>query len=181
MVTGNAGRARSVLDASVIGMQHCRMRRFAYSLLFLAFASLRVAAQDSAAVDVAPRISPAFGLHYGSPLRFSAAFGGQFDVSNKRNDGFIVMLEPGLQGNEISAGYFQMLGHFGSGYSLRAALVRTGDDPWNSSAHTTYVGAEAHWMLVFGVGGRLGFLRRASRSGFDPHDNLATVGLSIGY
>ena len=176
---GRATDQRSPLDASVIPMQHCAMRRFAGSLLLVVFGTLRAAAQDSSAA-AAPRVSPAFGVHYGSPLRFSVAVGGLFDVSERRNDGVVVMLEQGQQGSEVSAGYFRLLGHFGSGYSLRAALVRTGDEPWNSSEHTTYVGVEAHWMIVFGVGGRLGFLRRASRSSVDPHDNLATVGISIG-
>lgn len=176
-MTGSVVRS---LDARRASVQHCCMRRLASSLLLVVIASLRAAAQDSTAVEDTPRISPAFGLHYGTPLRFSAAVGVLVDVSRHRNDGLVVMLEPGQQGNELSAGYFRLLGHFGSGYSLRAAVVRTGDEPWNSSAHTTYVGVEAHWMLVFGVGGRLGYLRRASRSGLDPHDNLATVGISIG-
>ena len=102
-------------------------------------------------------------------------------MSTRRNDGIIVMAEAGRQGNEVSAGYFRLLGRYGSGYSLRAAVVRTGDEPWNASPHTTYVGVEGHWMLIFGVGGRVGYLRRVSRSVLDPHDNLASVGLSIGW
>ena len=156
------------------------MRRRAPFLVFVSLLPLCAAAQDATAVDASPRVSPAFGIHYGTPLRVSAAVGLLVDVSARRNDGLIVMAEAGQQGNELSAGYFRLVGHFGSGYSLRAALLRTANNPWNSSANTTYVGVEAHWMLVFGVGGRLGFLRRASRSGFDPHDNLATVGISIG-
>ena len=180
-MTGRAMHCMRALDASTIRVQHCGMRRLAYSLLLFAFMPVRAAAQDSSAGESTPRISAAVGLHYGTPLRISAALGVMVDVSTKRNDGLIMMLEGGQQGSEISAGYFHMLGHFGSGYSLRGALVRTGDEPWNSSPHTSYVGVEANWMIVFGVGGRLGYLRRASRSSSDPHDNLATVGISIGH
>ncbi|MEP6621506.1 MAG: hypothetical protein ABJE47_19420 [bacterium] len=156
------------------------MRRLACLLVLAIAATPPAGAQDSTAVETSPRISPAFGVHYGTPLRFSAALGMLVDMGPRRNDGLVVMVEPGQHGNEVSAGYFRLLGHFGSGYSLRAAVLRTGDEPWNSSPRTTYVGVEAHWMIVFGVGGRLGYLRRASRTGSDPHDNLATVGVSIG-
>ncbi len=125
-------------------------------------------------------VSPAIGVHYGSPMRLSASAGVLVDMYGKRNDGIIVMGEIGQQGWEASAGYFRMLGKFGSGYSLRGAVLRTTDDPWNASEHTTYAGVEGHFMIAFGVGGRLGYMRRVSQAGLDSHDNLATVGLSIG-
>jgi hypothetical protein len=157
------------------------MRRFALLLSSIVLLPVCAMAQDAPKDEPTPRISPAFGVHYGTPLRISGAVGGLLDMSAHRNDGLILMLEPGQQGNEISAGYFRMLGNLGTGYSLRAALVRTGGEPWNASPHTTYVGIEAHWMLVFGIGGRVGYLRRASRSVSDPNENLASIGLSIGH
>ncbi len=160
------------------------MRRFALSLAVLALPSWHAGAQESKVSippEPTPHLSPAVGIHYGSPLRISVAVGVLADMSTRRNDGIIVMAEAGRQGNEVSAGYFRLLGRYGSGYSLRAAVVRTGDEPWNASPHTTYVGVEGHWMLIFGVGGRVGYLRRVSRSVLDPHDNLASVGLSIGW
>jgi hypothetical protein len=128
-----------------------------------------------------PHISPALGIHYGSPMRISLAGGVLMDMSEHRNDGVVVMIDVGQQGNEISAGYFRMLGRFGSGYSMRLAALRTVGEPWNASPNTTYVGAEASWMIAFGVGGRLGLLRRASKtSGLEPHDYVASIGVLIG-
>ena len=161
-------------------LQHSHMRRFDISLLFLAALPLYAAAQSNTPSDRAPHVSPGFGVHFGTPMRSSVALGVLVDRSERLNDGVVVMLEPGQQGNEISAGYFRMLGRLGTGYSLRAAVLRTNGEPWNASPHTTYVGVEAHWMLLFGVGGRMGYLRRASRSVNEPHDNLASLGVSIG-
>ena len=149
--------------------------------MLLALAPLHAHAQETRAIDPTPRISPALGVHYGSPMRLSAAGGFLVDVSEKRNDGIVAALEIGQQGNEISAGYFRMLGRFGSGYSVRAAALRTLGEPWNANPNTTYVGLEAHWMIAFGVGARVGYLRRASREvRIDPRDNLAAIGILIG-
>jgi hypothetical protein len=155
------------------------MRQPALFLLLLA-CSARAGAQATPGTDATVHISPALGIHYGTPLRISGTAGVLVDMQGNRNDGIVAVGELGQQGYEASAGYFRMLGRFGSGYSLRAAVVRTGGEPWNASPHTTYFGVEGHWMIAFGVGGRLGYLRRASRSVLDPHDNLASVGLSIG-
>jgi hypothetical protein len=157
------------------------MRRTVLSLAVVVFAPALVRAQDSTRAEPTPHISPAVGVHYGSPMRISAAGGLLVDMSQHRNDGVILAVEIGQHGREASAGYFRMLGRFGSGFSLRGAVLRTGDEPWNASANTTYAGAEASWMVAFGVGARVGYLRRASKSvGLDPHDNLATVSVGIG-
>ena len=156
------------------------MRRFAFLLCLAAVLPLCADAQGSRAPNSDPHISPALGVHYGSPLRLSVAAGILVDVSEHRNDGVIVMAEPGLQGGELSMGYFRMLGRFGSGYTLRAAALRTRDEPWNASPNTTYAGVEAHLMIAFGVGARVGYLRRVSARVDDSHDNLASIGLSIG-
>ena len=156
------------------------MRRSVLSFLLVTALPCGAAAQTVTPTDRPMQISPAFGVHFGTPMRSSLALGILVDRSERTNDGMVFMLEPGQHGNEISAGYFRMLGRLGTGYSVRAAVLRTGDEPWNASPKTTYVGVEAHWMLIFGVGGRLGYLRRASRSVNDPHDNLASVGVSIG-
>ena len=160
-------------------MQHYPMRRFVLLTLLLAGAS-RASAQAATTPEDRVHISPAIGVHYGSPMRFSAAAGVLVDLNGQRNDGVVVMAELGQRGYEGAIGYFRMLGRFGSGYSVRAAVLRTTDDPWNASEHTTYAGAEAHWMIAFGVGGRVGYLRRVSRQPLDAHDNLASLGLSIG-
>lgn len=158
------------------------MRRLARSILLIAFFPLPALAQEPAqtpSMQSKANVSLGFGVHYGSPLRGSAALGILADMKGRRNDGVIAMFEPGQQGVELSAGYFRMLGRFGSGYSLRGAFLRTRDDPWNASPNANYAGAEAHWMVVYGVGARVGYLRRIGGSA-GPHANLASIGISIG-
>lgn len=149
------------------------------ALMLAALLPLPALAQEPQPAESKVNVSIGLGLHYGSPMRGSAAVGVLLDLNGNRNDGIIVMAEPGQQGNEISAGYFRMLGRFGSGYSVRAAFVRTRSDPWNASPSTDYVGLEGHWMMAFGVGARVGYLRRAHGTGTD-HQNLASIGISIG-
>jgi hypothetical protein len=157
------------------------MRRIVLSLAVVALVPLSAQAQDTTRREPTPQISPVVGVHYGSPMRISAAGGLMFEMSRHRNDGVVIALEVGQQGNEVSAGYVRMFGSFGSGYSLRAAALRTVGEPWNASPNTTYAGVEASWMIAFGVGARVGYLRRASRSsGLDPHDNLASLSVGIG-
>lgn len=157
------------------------MRRLALPALLVLLMPLRAAAQGESDTTQFVHISPAIGIHYGAPLRLSLAAGGLFDFRGSRNDGVIVMAEPGQGGVEVSLGYFRTR-RFGQGYSLRLAGIRTGADPWNTSEHTTYIGAEAHWMLLVGVGGRAGLFRRTSSNGASsPDDNLATLGVSVGW
>jgi hypothetical protein len=127
-----------------------------------------------------PRLVPAFGVHYGTPMRFSVSAGGALDLSDRRNEGVLALVEQGQHGNEVSAGYYRMIGRFGSGFSLRAAALRTSGEPWNADPHTTYVGAEAHLMVILGVGGRVGFMRRASKVVNGSHDSIVTLGISLG-
>jgi hypothetical protein len=161
-------------------MQDYPMRRSVFPVVLSALLPLCAHAQGAPNLEPNPHVSPAFGVHYGSPMRISLAAGLLVDVSERRNDGVVVTAEAGQQGNEVSLGYFRMLGRFGSGYSLRAAALRTTGEPWNASPNTTYAGAEAHWMIAFGVGARVGYLRRTSKRVDDSHDNLATVGILIG-
>jgi hypothetical protein len=155
------------------------MRRLAILFLLVAVLPLRAGAQtpdDSGYVH----ISPAIGVHYGTPLRLSVAAGGLFDFRGSQNDGVIAMGEMGQGGAEASIGYFRMI-RFGQGFDVRLAALRTGPDPRNASPETTYLGAEAHLMFLLGVGGRIGFFRRASPySGAKVYDNVGSLGVSIG-
>jgi hypothetical protein len=154
------------------------------SAVVLALVTLPFAARaqtSTPGTDAGPNISPAVGVHYGSPLRASGAFGMLVDFNGNKNDGIIALAEVGQQGGQASLGYFRMFGWFGSGYSVRLTVLRTGDDPWNATEHTTYLGAELHGMLIFGVGGKVGFLRRASRVPADPHETIVPFGISIGF
>lgn len=161
-------------------VQHSPMRLAVPSLLvlvLLAPAGARAQRRDD---SQGPRLVPAFGVHYGTPMRFSVSAGAALDLNEHGNEGVIALVEQGQHGSELSAGYYRMLGRFGSGFSLRAAVLRTGSEPWNADPHTTYVGAEAHLMVLLGVGGRAGFMRRASQVSNGSRESIVTLGVSIG-
>jgi hypothetical protein len=158
------------------------MRRFLLPLplLLVALAPPRAAAQGARDTTEAVHASAAIGVHYGNPLRFSLAAGGMIDLNGHRDDGILMMAEPGQGGMKISAGYFKMR-RFGRGYSIRLAGIRTGDKPWTASPQTTYLGVEGHLMVFLGVGARAGWFRRAGgESGAGLKDNIGTLGASIG-
>jgi hypothetical protein len=155
------------------------MRRTACLAMLLGLSCV-ARAQDSTQVQET-NVSQAIGLHYGTPLRASLSAGLLIDRNRRQNDGTILMLEQGFEGSEFSMGYYHMFSWFGSGFSVRGAVLRTGEEPWNASPHTTYVGAEVHTMFAMGVGGRVGFFRRASRSVSNPEDNVLSMGVSIGH
>lgn len=155
------------------------MRRLAIPVLLVVLLPLCAPAQtpdDSGYV----KISPAVGVHYGTPLKWSVAAGGLFDFRGPHDDGVIAMAEMGQGGAEASVGYFRMI-RFGQGFDVRLAGIRTGPDPRNAAPETTYLGAEAHLMFLLGVGGRVGWFRRASPYIAEKtYDNLVSFGLSIG-
>ena len=169
----------NVLRPLARAVQHWRMRRLVPTL-FAAALLLPSAAGAQRSGMTSPRLVPAFGIHYGTPMRFSVSAGGALDLSDRGNQGAVLVVEQGQHGNELSAGYYRMVSRFGSGFSLRAAVLRTSGEPWNADPHTTYVGAEAHLMIILGVGGRVGFMRRASSVVNGSHDNIVTFGISIG-
>jgi hypothetical protein len=156
------------------------MRRLAFLALLFALLPLGAAAQTPDDTTHFVHISPAIGVHYGAPLRLSIAAGGLFDFFGGRNDGVVAMGEMGQSGGQFSIGYFRML-RFGQGFDVRAAVLRTSDDPWNAAESATYLGAEAHLMFLVGVGGRVGWFRRVTAvSGPKPYDNVGMFGVSIG-
>jgi hypothetical protein len=157
------------------------MRRLAIPALLIVMLPLRAVAQT--AEDDSTRylnISPAVGVHYGVPLKLSLSAGGLFDFRGRYDDGIIAMGEMGQGGAEVSIGYFRMI-RFGQGLDVRLAGLRTGMDPRNAAPETTYIGAEAHVMFLLGVGGRIGWFRRASAySGANTYDNVGSFRVSIG-
>lgn len=159
------------------------MRRFALSALLIALLPLGAAAQRADSTSgrerMSPRVTPGFGLHYGSPMRISGALGVVIDLDKKSLDGILLLVEPGQKGIEYSLGYLRMIGRFGSGISVRASALHTFKEPWEANPQTTYVGGELHWMAVLGVGGRAGLFKRASGTP-GSHDTIGTLGFSIG-
>ena len=156
------------------------MRRTVHLAALLFTLPLAASAQSSTGAGAPPLVSPSIGLHYGGPLRTSLALGLLVDVSEQRNESVVVAGEIGPQGNELSIGLQKMRGQFGSGYSVRAVALRTREEPWKASPFTTYVGAEAHLMIAFGVGGRIGYLRRITKQVDTEHDNVMSFGVLIG-
>jgi len=160
-------------------VQHSLMRRLVLPVLLLAALPMCALAQGASNTR-SSRLLPAFGVHYGTPMRFSISLGGEFDLDAHGNQGVLALVEQGQHGNELSAGYYRMLGRFGTGFSLRGAVLRTSGEPWNANPNTTYVGGEAHLQVLLGVGGRVGFMRRASKLSTGAHDSIVTLGISIG-
>jgi hypothetical protein len=159
------------------------MHRLALSALFIVFLPLVAVAQAATPDDTSHfvRISPAVGFHYGAPLRLSVAAGGLFDFNGGRNDGVVAMGEMGQSGGQFSVGYFRSL-RFGQGFDVRAAVLRTNDDPWKAAESTTYLGVEGNLMFLVGVGGRVGWLRRVTAvDGPKSFDNVGMFGVSIGF
>lgn len=156
------------------------MRRLTISALLMAVLPLCAAAQGTSdRGQLSPRIYPAFGVHYGTPLRLSAVVGIIVDLDANSRDGLLVVAEPGREGFGYSVGYLRMVGRYGSGYSVRATVLRTSDRPWEANADATYAGAELHWMIILGAGGRAGLFRRVGGTA-GPHDTLGTLGISLG-
>ncbi len=93
------------------------------------------------------------GLHFGGPIRASAAGGVMFaDPHADEPRGFFALVEPGLRGGRVSLGYEVSKGNLGSYASLRASLLRT----WKAEPERTYAGGELMVLPLFAIGGRLG-------------------------
>ena len=99
-----------------------------------------------------------FGIHYGVPLRWSAAIAAGVALSPEGGEGpaGFLAVEPGLAGWRVSAGYIRLTGSLGSGYALRASVLRTGRHPWRAASRTTFVGVEGQLMPIFMLGLRAG-------------------------
>ena len=98
------------------------------------------------------------GLHVGSPSIVSLAVGGYRNLSRtaatEYTQDVFALIEPGVNGGRVSVGYGDSYGTFGTGWTMRASLLRT----WRRE-NATYVGTEGSAM-VLGFGTRLGVFRR---------------------
>jgi len=128
----------------------------------------------------AQRVHRMFGIHYGMPLRWSATLAAGIPLSPKGGAGPVWFLaaEPGLAGWRASAGYVRLTGSLGTGYVLRASLLRTGRHPWRAPSRATFVGVEGQLMPIFMLGLRAGAFYRSSATA-GPRRGLLTVDLSL--
>jgi hypothetical protein len=105
-----------------------------------------------------------FGVHYGVPLKWSAALAAQLPGTGKGSA--FVAAEPGIGGWRASLGYARMTSDLGSGYVARATLLRTNDKAWRVAPRSTFAGAEFQVMPLFALGLRIGgFFRVGGRGG----------------
>src|SRR4051812_29882120 len=82
-------------DGSPNGALALGMLRTAAVLALVALPFAARAQTSTPGTDPGPNISPAVGVHYGSPLRASGAFGMLVDFNGSKNDGIIVLAELG--------------------------------------------------------------------------------------
>lgn len=103
------------------------------------------------------------GIHYGAPLKWSAAFGEQLPGTVGGWKPFVAA-EPGLGGWRASVGAAKM-SEVDRGLVARATLLRTAGNPWRATSRATYVGPELQLMPMFTIGGRIGGLIRVGDKG----------------
>jgi hypothetical protein len=128
------------------------MLRVIVGLLLLAVASAEAQRQ----------VRPLVGIHYGAPLKWSAAVGIGLLSSDKAEAGLFIAGEPGLGGWKASVGWIRMTGTLGTGRVARLSLLRTEGKPWRAPRQATFVGAEYQHMAIFALGARLGVFYRVA-------------------
>ncbi len=144
----------------------CRPGRgAAVAALGLALWASAAAAQAGADEAARPfrqsrRVEPVGGLHYGTPLRWSLAFGALVDPRRAGGGGLLVLGESGLGGVRASLGGVRVLPGYGSGVAVTAGVLRTNGEPWQFAPRTTYAGVEARLLPILVTGVRVGVWRR---------------------
>ena len=88
-------------------------------------------------------ISPALGVHFGTPQKASLALGvvvgedWQKDAHDHSRK-VAIFAEPGLGGGRASVAYVDHgYGSFGSGFGLAGTVLRTWKDPWGAKENAT--------------------------------------------
>lgn len=104
------------------------------------------------------------GLTYGAPFKWALSYGMGYVRESSTSDWCILgAAKVGLGGAGFNVGVANSLGHFGSGASLTAGLIRTFDDPLKASARRTYVGGSLHVWPILGLGGEIGVYTRVGK------------------
>lgn len=125
------------------------MRRLVSGFLLLAFA---VACNPTMANGQRP--AAVAGVHYGIPLKWSALLGLGLHVGEGRTA--FLAGEPGIGGWRVSAGYARMTTTLGTGFSVRASLLRTEQRAWRAPPDTHFAGVEVQLFPLFALGPRIG-------------------------
>jgi hypothetical protein len=107
---------------------------------------------------------PMFGVHYGVPLKWSLAIGAPLPARYEGWTPFIAG-EAGLGGWRASIGGVNMTTELGTGYVLRASVLRTTSKAWHAPPQSTYLGPEIQFMPLFAIGARVGGLVRVGGDG----------------
>ena len=172
----NQGKRPASFVARVAGV-------FALTLGLCAGTGVGLAAQTaSAPTDSSshPHLFPVLGWSVGSPQKVSLALGvGAENRPHDRLRGPIIVVEPGVSGGRLSAGYGRLLNNLGSGFAVAAAALRTWNSPWTLSPNQTYVGGEAVMWPLFYVGPRVGLFRQVTGTG--TRGWFVTADLSLGF
>lgn len=98
------------------------------------------------------------GLTYGAPLKWALSYGMGLVRESPTSDWcLLTAAKVGLGGAGINVGVANSLGHFGSGASLTAGVLRTFNRPAGTAlAERTYVGLSLHLWPILGLGGEIG-------------------------
>lgn len=93
------------------------------------------------------------GVHLGGPVRASLAVGAIWmrPTGGDRGQGPILLVEPGLGGHRVSAGYLFARGNLGQFASVRATGLALRGDEWRR-----YAGLDLQIQPLFVIGARLG-------------------------
>jgi hypothetical protein len=98
------------------------------------------------------------GIHIGGPAQASIAFGPAYRVRTSlggpkadKAEYLFAFVEPGVRAGRLSVGYTALVGNLGTGFTLRASMLRT----WKPTAETWF-GGEISGMPLGTLGPRLG-------------------------
>lgn len=122
------------------------------------------------------------GLTYGAPLKWALAYGMGYVRESTTSDWCILgAAKIGLGGAGFNVGIANSLGHFGSGASLTAGIIRTFDNPLKASAKRTYVGGSLHVWPILGLGGEVGVYTRVGADPVGLTSNRRIITWSTGF
>ncbi len=137
--------------------------------LLVPFASLAAQrCRGCAAEDTVRRthVSPAVGLHVGTPekasLTLGVLLGEEWQQGGRDHSRNVALLaEPGFGAGRASVALFDHgYGNFGSGFGVAGTILRTWKNPWTVPPNMTYAGGELIlWPILF-VGPRIGVFHR---------------------